>query len=467
MRSQLTGEDQKEVRRALVALEGVSLLRGVLESRVSKAVLTLLATLVPPEQESNNVARAYREAFYELATAANEDNRLAILPDTWQAYLVNHILDDVNPWSNQAERTRSTGVSPTLIEQARRDLRALQYVFELSAQSILQWTLDASDASLPGLASAWVPWTDLTTLNGTEETPTARAALCRQMAECADWGELVTPLTRYWARFGTSDIARYHVLRWDGRSRTLQGVRYPDPIRLANLISYEREQHILSANIERFLAGLPAHDVVLYGAPGTGKSSTVKALANAYAEQGLRLIEVYNENLRDLPAIVVQLRGRAPHFLLFIDDLSFEEHETEYKALKVLLEGTTESRPSNLLIHATTNRLNIIRENFSDRGKPTEDAHWRDTMDEKGSLVARFGLRVTFISPDQQRYLTIARELAHQRGIQHLSDEELSTRALAWERQHAGRSGRTARQFVDDLQAELKLASHKDSGGVW
>jgi uncharacterized protein len=464
MRSQLTGEDQKEVQQALVALEAVTLLRGVLEKRVSKAVLTLLAALVPPEQESKNVARAYREAFYELATAANEDSHLAILPDTWQAYLVNHILDDVNPWSTQAERTGGAGVSPTLIEQAKRDLRALQQVFELSAQTILQWTLDASDASLPGLASAWEPWIDLTALNGTKETPSARATLCQQMAKCADWGELVAPLTRYWSRFGTGKIARHHVMRWDGRSSTLQGVRYFDTIHLANLIGYEREQHILSTNIERFLAGLPAHDVVLYGAPGTGKSSTVKALANTYAEQGLRLIEVYKEDLRDLSTIVAQLRGRAPHFLLFIDDLSFEEHETEYKALKVLLEGTAEARPSNLLIHATTNRLNLIRENFSDRGKPTEDAHWRDTMDEKGSLVARFGLRVTFISPDQQLYLTIARELAHQRGI-HLEDEELSKRALTWERQHAGRSGRTARQFVDDLQAELASGRPNEAGG--
>lgn len=454
----MTGKDQKEVRQALVTLEGVTLLRGVLENRVSKAVLTLLATLVPPEQENDNVARAYREAFYALATAANEDSYLALLPDTWQAYLVNRILDDVNPWSIQAELTRGKDVSPTLIEQARRDLRALQCIFELSAQSILQWTHDASDTSLPGLADAWMPWTRLAALDGVAGTSSARTALCQQMVECEEWGELVEPLTRYWARFGTGNMARYHVLRWDGRDRALQGVRYPDPIRLMNLITYEREQRILMINIERFLAGLPAHDVVLYGAPGTGKSSTVKALANQYAEQGLRLIEVYKEDLRDLPSIASQIRDRAPHFLLFIDDLSFEEHETEYKALKVLLEGTTESRPSNLLIYATTNRLNLIRENFSDRGKPTEDAHWRDTMDEKGSLVARFGLRVTFISPDQQRYLTIARELAHQRDI-HIADEEFSTRALAWERQHAGRSGRTARQFVDDLQAELKMES--------
>jgi hypothetical protein len=223
------------------------------------------------------------------------------------------------------------------------------------------------------------------------------------------------------------------------------------------LISYEREQALLQANIERFLLGLPAHDVVLYGAPGTGKSSTVKALVNTYAERGLRLIEVPKASIKDLPAIATQLRDKAPRFLIFIDDLSFEDHETEYKALKVLLEGTAEVRPRNVLIYVTTNRLNLVRENFSDRGKPTDDVHWKDTMEEKNSLVARFGLRVTFALPNQERYLTIATELAQQRDIS-LSTDELRARALAWERQHVGRSGRMARQFVDDLEAETRFA---------
>ena len=182
----------------------------------------------------------------------------------------------------------------------------------------------------------------------------------------------------------------------------------------------------------------------------------MKALANAYADMGLRLIEVRKEFVNDLPIIVNQLRGHAPHFLLFIDDLSFEEHETEYKALKVLLEGAAEARPANVLIYATTNRLNLIRENFADRGKPGDDVHWRDTLDEKASLVARFGLRVTFMTPDQAQYLNIVIGLAHQRGLT-LSEEDLRLRALTWERQHTGRSGRLARQFIDDLEAEQKM----------
>jgi predicted AAA+ superfamily ATPase len=213
----------------------------------------------------------------------------------------------------------------------------------------------------------------------------------------------------------------------------------------------------LTTNIERFLANLPAQDMLLYGPPGTGKSSTVKALANAYAAQGLCLVEVGKEEIGDLALIVAQLRGRAPHYLLFIDDLSFEDGEVAYKALKVILEGTAQARPRNVLICATSNRINLIRENFHDRGSQAEDVNWRETMDEKQSLAHRFALRVTFLSPDQRQYLRIVTELAHQRGFE-LPLELLQERALQWERQHAGRSGRLARQFIDDLEGESKLS---------
>ncbi|HET8843174.1 MAG TPA: DUF815 domain-containing protein, partial [Ktedonobacteraceae bacterium] len=161
------------------------------------------------------------------------------------------------------------------------------------------------------------------------------------------------------------------------------------------------------------------------------------------------------DDISDLSLVVAQLRQRSPHYLLFIDDLSFEEHETTYKGLKVMLEGTAEVRPVNVLICATSNRLNLIRENFSERGKPTEDVTWRDTMDEKQSLAHRFALRITFLSPDQRQYLHIVEQMARQRKLE-LPEGILQERALQWERQHTGRSGRLARQFIDDLEAELK-----------
>jgi uncharacterized protein len=219
------------------------------------------------------------------------------------------------------------------------------------------------------------------------------------------------------------------------------------------LIGYEKEREPLLRNTERLLAGLPSHHALLYGLPGTGKSSTVKAVLNEYADSGLKLVELAKEDLGELPAVLEVLRGRGPSFILFIDDLSFEEHEVEYKALKALLEGSVEEPPGNVRLYATSNRRNLIRERFSDR-EEGDDVHARDTMQEKLSLAARFALRLTFPAPDQKRYLEIVSGLARERGVK-IPAEELEERALLWDRWHAGRSGRTARQFVDELEAEL------------
>jgi predicted AAA+ superfamily ATPase len=227
-------------------------------------------------------------------------------------------------------------------------------------------------------------------------------------------------------------------------------------VSLAELVAYEREREPLIRNTERFLAGLPAHHALLYGLPGTGKSSTVKAIMNEYAHQGLRLVEVKKEDLAELQEVLEILGERGRRFVLFVDDLSFEEHEVEYKALKALLEGSVEEPPENVRLYATSNRRNLIRESFSERGDGPagDDVHARDTMQEKLSLAARFGLRLTFPSPDQARYLEIVAGLAGERGLT-IPAEDLRERALLWDRWHAGRSGRTARQFVDELEAEL------------
>jgi uncharacterized protein len=459
MMSVVSGNDiLDEVRLALQGVYGLTLLRDVLADEAAQGMLRLLTALNVPSPDPELVARCYSQTFVLLAEAVNRDETLA-LADAWQAYLVGRLLDTDTLWSSLVERSGGSQISSTLRLQAQRDLRTLQRLFQLSAEALLQLTFDTVTPMFPLLQDAWLPWTHLS-LEGEKDSLHVRATLMMQIALSEDWTQLVPILEPYWARHGTGKLARYTALLWQGEGG-LQGILQPDTIQLSNLIAYGREQQLLRANTERFLAGLPAQDALLYGAPGTGKSSTVKALVNAYANQGLRLVEVHKEYIRDLPRIVAQLRHRAPHFLLFIDDLSFEEHETEYKMLKMLLEGTAEARPANILIYATTNRMNLIRENFSDRGKPTEDTNWRDTLDEKTSLVHRFGLRVTFASPDQNRYIEIAVGLVRQRQLE-IADEEVRQRALRWERQHIGRSGRMARQFVDDLEAELKFSASQE-----
>ena len=198
--------------------------------------------------------------------------------------------------------------------------------------------------------------------------------------------------------------------------------------------------------------------VLLYGSRGSGKSSLVKALLNEYGERNLRLIEVTKSELKDLSKIVEQLRGAPQKFIIFVDDLSFEEDDDAFKALKVVLEGNLTARPQNVVVYATSNRRHLIREFFADRPAPREndEIHAWDTLQEKLSFSDRFGLTLTFEPANQKTYLQIVRHLAAQAGI-NIKQEDLEYQALQWATRHNGRSGRTARQFVDFLKADVAV----------
>ena len=420
---------------------GIALFRGTLGSPAARDFVLLLELLSEEHPKPAAVADTFGRLWEELAVDSG-----ALLPDAWQSYLVGRILDDENPFSLAAERN---ALSTSVVEQARRDLRTLQELFRIEAQPLL----DMVERAVPGL-KVWVPWTD----PDLETEDSHRGAVARELAAADDWDACAELLADYYARHGAGPFNRCRAFRW--RADGLHPVKEPDTVRLTQLVGYEDERKPLLENTERFLAGLPAHHALLYGLPGTGKSSTVKALLNEYAEEGLRLVEVAKEDLGELPRVLDELRARGPRFILFVDDLSFEEHEVEYKSLKALLEGSVEEPPGNVRLYATSNRRNVIRESFSDREEDgfSDDVHARDTMQEKLSLVARFGLRITLPPPDQKQYLEIVRGLVQERGIR-LPERTLVEQALLWDRWHAGRSGRTARQFVDELEAGL-LENH-------
>jgi predicted AAA+ superfamily ATPase len=426
----------------LLRTRGLAVLRGVTNSKAGQGFLALLGLLAQECPDPAAVAEMFGRLWEELADEGEE-----LLPDAWRSHLVGRLLDDENPFSLTAERRK---LSPHyLVEQLRRDLRTLRALFDLDADIVL----DLVESAVPMLKGVWVPWRDLEREAGAEASP--RRTLAGKLAVAEDWGELVETLAGHYAVHGAGFFGRYRAFRWENGG--LRMVTRPDPERLETLIGYEKEREPLLRNTERLLVGLPSHHALLYGLPGTGKSSTVKAVLNEYADRGLRLVELAREDLRELPRVLETLRGRGPRFILFVDDLSFEEHEVEYKALKALLEGSVEEPPENVRVYATSNRRNLIRERFSDRDEDgADDVHARDTMQEKLSLAARFGLRLTFPSPDQRRYLEIVSGLVRERGIE-IPDEELEEKALLWDRWHAGRSGRTARQFVDELEAGLLL----------
>src|ERR687889_779730 len=415
-------------RELLLRARGIATLRGVLDSVVARDLLGLLE-LLEERPDAGAVASVFGRLWEGLAL---EEERL--LPDAWQSHLVGRVLDDENAFSLGAERGE---ISTSVLGQAGRDLRTLREMFALDASTVL----GRVESAVPDLAGIWVPWT-----NPEPVGDSPRRTIARTLSAAEDWGEL---LAGHYARHGAGPYGHHRAFLW--REGRLLAVSRPDPVSLAELVAYEREREPLIRNTERYLAGLPAHHALLYGLPGTGKSSTVKAIMNEYADLGLRLVEVKKEDLAELQVVLEVLGGRGPRFVLFVDDLSFEEHEVEYKALKALLEGSVEEPPENVRLYATSNRRNLIRETFSERD--ADDVHARDTMQEKLSLAARFGLRLTFPSPDQERYLEIVAGLARERGLT-IPAEHLQERALLWDRSHAGRSGRTARQFVDELEAE-------------
>jgi predicted AAA+ superfamily ATPase len=275
------------------------------------------------------------------------------------------------------------------------------------------------------------------------------------------WAEALPAFSSYLHRNGAGMLGLHHSFRWTGSVETaggLQPVLNPDPIRLNQLSGYEDQRALVVSNTLRFLKGKPANNLLLYGDRGTGKSATVKAAANEFAEQGLRLLEVRKAELLQLPFILETLGDRALHFIIFIDDLSFEETDDSFTTLKALLEGGIETKPPNTVIYATSNRRHLVKEHFADRpslaGAASGDVRAFDTMQEQFSLADRFGLTVVFAAPDQEEYLRIAEFVAGQRGLlpEDGTDEErrlFRENALRWERWFNGRSPRTAVQYVD------------------
>ncbi len=376
--------------------------------------------------------------------------------DAWQEHLLQRVLWDENIFSLTAEATDPAELPASLLAQAAAELRTLRQAYGLSLHRLRALLIQRAGPLALELEDGWV----LPTTDGPDVSP--QDTLAWRLATNAEWGELAPDLAAHFAANGCGDFARYAAFRWvthSGAEGGLEPVPSPDPIRLQSLVAYESERELVLSNTARFVLGAPGNNVLLYGDAGTGKSSLVKALVNEYAGQGLRIIEVSKEGLTDFPYIAEAVRGRRQRFILFVDDLSFEENETEYKALKALLEGGVQARPENLLIYATSNRRHLVREQFSDRSRPGDDeVHPHDTAQEKVSLSERFGVRVAFLSPEQPRYLAIVRSIASQEGIE-LPDDELRRRALVWAQWQNGFSGRTARQFVNDLLGEQRERS--------
>ena len=276
--------------------------------------------------------------------------------------------------------------------------------------------------------------------------------LAQKLAKAESTEEFMDDMVQFYKEFGVGKLGLHKAFRIDGTVTPARIVPITNiaHVHLDDLVGYEIAKKKLIDNTEAFVQGRPANNCLLFGDAGTGKSSSIKGILNQYYDQGLRIIEAYKHQFKDLNDIIAQVKNRNYKFIIYMDDLSFEEFEIEYKYLKAVIEGGLEKKPDNILIYATSNRRHLVREKFSDKEERRDDLHSSDTVQEKLSLVARFGVTIYFGKPDKKQFQEIVRELAKKNGID-MPDDELLLEANKWELSHGGLSGRTAQQFIDYL----------------
>lgn len=276
--------------------------------------------------------------------------------------------------------------------------------------------------------------------------------LAVKLAQAEDVLAFQQAVTGFYKEFGAGNLGLHKAFRivHEGQGAKIIPISNIAHVRLEDLVGYELAKEKLVANTEAFVQGRKANNCLLYGDAGTGKSTSIKAIVNRYYDQGLRMIEIYKHQFQDLNSLIAQVKNRNYKFIIYMDDLSFEEFEIEYKYLKAVIEGGLEKKPDNILIYATSNRRHLVREKFSDKEERQDDLHKNDTVQEKLSLVARFGVTIYYGAPTPQEFREIVKKLAIQNRIT-MPEEQLLAKASQWELSHGGLSGRTAQQFIDHL----------------
>ena len=281
--------------------------------------------------------------------------------------------------------------------------------------------------------------------------------LSKQLIEADSDNEFKDIITEFYKEYGVGKFGLNKAFRieegTDLKTANIIPITRVEHVYLNDIIGYDLQKKKLTHNTESFINGKPANNCLLYGDAGTGKSSSVKAIVNEYYDKGLRIIEIYKHQFRYLSDILEQLKDRNYKFIIYMDDLSFEESELEYKYLKAILEGGFGRRPENVLIYATSNRRHLIRESFRDKAETDEELHTRDTVEEKLSLSARFGEKIYYGSPDKREFNSIVLSLAKKNNID-MDEGEILSKANMWELSHGGMSGRGATQFITYLQGQ-------------
>ena len=361
----------------------------------------------------------------------------------WHCYLTNLLVNNENSYSRSCEIRGN--IEGTINEAVLHDITILKEIFDYDFTPMIE-TLGIKGFEL--------------VLNYTASSQESKVynsrirdricTLAGKFTEARSPQEMKDILTEFYKDYGVGKFGLHKAFRIE---RNQQGVQIVPILNIAHvhlddLVGYEIPKKKLVDNTEAFVYGRKANNCLLFGDAGTGKSSSIKAIANQYYEDGLRIIEVYKHQFQDLNEVIAQIKNRNYKFIIYMDDLSFEEFEIEYKYLKAVIEGGLEKKPKNVLIYATSNRRHLVREKFSDKEERRDDLHANDTVQEKLSLVSRFGVTIFFCAPDKREFGNIVKTLAERHNIS-MPEDKLLLEANKWELAHGGLSGRTAQQFID------------------
>lgn len=389
----------------------------------------------------------YREIkkLLDLATTYGFDKNL------WHNYLTFVLITNENSFSLTSEKVGAN--DGTVNHFVKNDFQAFMNLFHYDFRPIEE-TLGIDCFSTLLHYKAVVKQERMYNKNVSEKV----RALSDVLAAAENADQFFDAVTGFYKEYGVGMFGlnkAFRIVERDEGMPDLVPINNLDKVVLDDLTGYEIQKKKLIDNTEAFVSGRTANNCLLFGDAGTGKSTSIKAILNEYYDRGLRMIEIYKHQFKYLSQIISHVKNRNYRFIIYMDDLSFEEFEIEYKYLKAVIEGGMETRPDNVLIYATSNRRHLIRETWNDRSDMDEEMHRSDTMQEKLSLVYRFGITINFSKPSQKEYFDIVRNLARKYPQITLSDEELCAQANKWELSHGGISGRTAQQFINYLAGQM------------
>ncbi len=401
------------------------------------------------EQKNTLRTRVYQQVKRILKVATD----YGFNDNLWQSYLTFVLIMDENPFSLTCEKQgASEGASANHF--AKNDFAAFYELFHYDF-SRLEQALGIDCFSVLSDYKAIQKPELMYNKNVSEKVHT----LCEKLSAAANVDAFFDAITSFYQAYGVGMFGLNKAFRiycpQDSTRVEFRAINNMDQVVLDDLIGYEIQKKKLVDNTRAFVEGRSANNVLLFGDSGTGKSTSIKAIVNEFYDQGLRMIEIYKHQFASLSNVIAQIKNRNYRFIIYMDDLSFEEFEIEYKFLKAVIEGGVETKPENILIYATSNRRHLIKENWSDRNDVTvqNGMHQSDTMEEKLSLVHRFGVTINYSKPSQKEYFEIATQLARRLGVT-MSDEQIRAEANKWELSHGGISGRTAQQFANYLAGQ-------------